>query len=255
MFRQPTNCECARLANVSRDPGLFRAEKKNSLHQSTRSQAGKQADRCLADNSLCPTVAAAAPPLGLVQSVYLYYMFSTGWSPCLSEQDFWTPHFWQTGSAGPDTHATTLLTHTNAMWLSYCAQSPRCPRVCLLLQWWPSRVNLPVCDCFDISNHCPYLHPPSLVFCLCGCKIFTLPATFLSFPPFFPSMSLFPTMLVHPCTISLSFPGFPFPHFSSYELAIGVLAKCRSRQEAWTLGAVQVLEESPRLTGLVDNVI
>lgn len=136
---------------------------------SVKARAARQAnrpDRCLADNSLCPTIAAAAPPppLGLVQSVYLYYMFSTGWSPCLSEQEFWTPHFGQTGSAGPDTHATTLLTHTNAMWLSYCAQSPRCPRVCLLLQWWPSRVNLPVCDCFDTSNHCPYPHPPSLVF-------------------------------------------------------------------------------------------
>lgn len=110
-------------------------------------------------------------------------MFSTGWSPCLSEQDFWTPHFGQSGSASPDTHATTLLTHTNGTWLSYCAQSPRCPRVWLLLQWWPSRVNLPVYDCFDTSNHCPYPRSPYPVFCLCRCKIFTLPATFLSFPP------------------------------------------------------------------------
>lgn len=168
-------------------------------------------------------------------------MFSTGWSPCLSEQDFWTPHFGQSGSASPDTHATTLLTHTNGTWLSYCAQSPRCPRVWLLLQWWPSRVNLPVYDCFDTSNHCPYPRSPYPVFVRAGVKFsHCLPPFFRS--PLFPSMSLFPTMLVHPCTISLS---FPFSHFSSYKLAIGVLAKCRSLQEAWTLGAVQALEESP----------
>lgn len=88
-------------------------------------------------------------------------------------------------------------------------------------------------------------HIPLPSFFVCaGVKfLHCLPPFFRS--PFFPSLSLFPTMLVHPCTISLSFPGFPFPHFSSYELAIGVLAKCRSLLEAWTLGAVQVLEESP----------
>lgn len=58
--------------------------------------------------------------------------------------------------------------------------------------------------------------------------------------PLFPSMSLFLTMLVLPCTISST-----FPYFSSYKLAIGVLAKCRSLQEVWMLGAVQVLEEPP----------
>lgn len=141
MYWQPTNCKHWRLRNALLKPVLLQAGERASHSRSIRSQAGRPITILQRDSSY-PDIAAARPlplPLGIVQSVYLYYMFSTGWPPSLSATRFlWTRTFqadWVL--AGPHTHATQpCCSHTNAMWFSYCTRlHTRCPCVCLLLRW------------------------------------------------------------------------------------------------------------------------
>lgn len=163
----------------------FKQGKENHLlRQSTHSQAGKQALSLFCRQLCVPHCRSCwAPPLGLVQSVYLYYMFSTSWSPCLSEQDFWTQHFGQTGCAR--SHTCNHVARTQILCGSPIAHSCQDALVCAcccdgghqeLSCLFATALTLPI----TAPTHIP--PPPPLYFFVCAGAKTSLPATFLSLP-------------------------------------------------------------------------
>lgn len=171
-------------------------------------------------------------------------MFSTGWPPSLSATRFlWTRTFqadWVLAS--PHTHMQpNHVAHTQMPCGSPIAHG--CTQGAPVYACCCDGVNLPVCDCFHTPGHCPFPLPLAIHLVCAGVKETALPASFL-LSSLFPIPAMIPPVLVIPFVLLAPHPLF----FPLTKLAIGVLAKCRSLQEVWTLGYVQVLVEPVHTT-------